>query len=92
MLGVVSHVVTRVQAAYGDLMTAAYVPNPGDIAGRGIANADFDETGRPTVEDHSAHAAGSVCARCGRMIEAEQPARRSGDTAWVHDVCPVVTE
>ena len=34
---------------------------------------------------------GKICKSCGRPIEAEQPARRRGETDWAHDVCPVIT-
>jgi len=40
--------------------------------------------------DHFAHAAGRICQRCDRVIEAGQPARRRGETGWVHDVCPEI--
>ena len=60
---------------------ASYVPNPGDIAARGLADVHSGETGQAAVEDHVAHAEGRIRASCGRMIEAGQPARRSGDTA-----------
>jgi len=73
-------------------MAAGYVPNPGDIAARGLAQAHFGERERDTGEDHCAHAAGAICESCGQAIEAEQPARRRGDSGWVHDVCPPVTE
>ena len=53
-----------------------------------LANADFTEPDRDTGDDHSAHAAGKTCASCGEPITARQPARRRGETDWVHDVCP----
>jgi hypothetical protein len=48
--------------------------------------------GQRTREDHSAHAAGETCKACGQTIEAEQTARRRGETEWAHDVCPVITD
>jgi hypothetical protein len=55
-----------------------------------LADADLSERDRHTDGDHSAHAAGKICVSCGRPIEAEQPARRRGETDWAHDVCPVI--
>ena len=57
-----------------------------------LANADLSERDRHSEEDHSSHAAGKTCKSCGRTIEAEQPARRRGETDWAHDVCPVITD
>jgi mono/diheme cytochrome c family protein len=37
---------------------------------------------------HYAHAPGQICARCHRPIEADQPARKRGESGWVHDLCP----
>jgi hypothetical protein len=54
-----------------------------------LAHADFEEPDRNTGEDHFAHAAGKICANCGRTIERRHVARRHGETDWVHDVCPV---
>jgi hypothetical protein len=45
-----------------------------------LANADLSERDRHTGGDHSAHAARKICVSCGRPIEAEQPARRRGET------------
>jgi hypothetical protein len=75
-------------------MTAGYLPQQGFIAqeSQRIADADFSEGDRQTGEDHSAHAAGRMCPSCGRTIQAEQPARRRGETDWVHDVCPLMTD
>jgi hypothetical protein len=71
-------------------MVAGYTPQQGHAAmqSRQLADADFTEPARDTGEDHSAHAAGKTCAHCGEPIGARQPARRHGDTEWVHDVCP----
>ena len=71
-------------------MVAGYTPNQGYTAmqSQQLADADFTEPGGDTGEDHSAHAAGKTCATCGEPIGAGQPARRRGDTDWVHDVCP----
>ena len=71
-------------------MVAGHTPHQGYAAmqSQQLTDADFTETARDTGEDHSAHAAGKTCARCGEPIGARQPARRHGDTGWVHDVCP----
>jgi hypothetical protein len=71
-------------------MVAGYTPNQGYIAMRSqqLADADFTGTRQDTGEDHSAHADGKTCASCGELIGAGQPARRRGDSDWVHDVCP----
>lgn len=71
-------------------MAAGYTPQQGYAASqsRQLAEADFTEPGRDTGSDHSAHAAGRTCAKCGEPIAASQPARRRGETSWVHDVCP----
>ena len=37
--------------------------------------------------DHSLHADGPVCARCGRTLREDEPARRLTTGALVHDVC-----
>ena len=67
-----------------------YTPSQSYIAmqSQQLADAGFTEPGRNAGEDHSAHAAGKTCASCGEPIGARQPARRRGDTDWVHDVCP----
>jgi len=69
---------------------SAYTPDQSYIAmqSQQLADAEFTEPGRDTGEDHFAHAAGKTCASCGEQIGARQPARRRGDTDWVHDVCP----
>ena len=38
--------------------------------------------------DHFSHAAGQICQNCDRRIEGREPARRKGESGWVHDVCP----
>lgn len=78
----------------GVQMTAGFIPQLGYVAGEGerLATTDLSERDRHTGEDHSAHAAGQICKGCGRTIEAEQPARRRGETDWAHDVCPVITD
>ncbi len=53
-----------------------------------LAKADFGERERDTREDHYAHAPGRACRACGQIIERGQPARRRGESDWVHDVCP----
>ena len=71
-------------------MGAGAAPQQGYMAmeSKQLASADFTESGRDTGEDHFAHAAGKTCASCGEPITAGQPARRRGETDWVHDVCP----
>jgi len=50
------------------------------------------DTGETTggAADHFLHAAGQICKKCDRLIEARQPARRKGEDGWVHDGCPPV--
>ena len=71
-------------------MVAGYTPNQSYIAmqSQQLADADLTVTGQDQSEDHFAHADGKTCASCGEPIGARQPARRRGDTDWVHDVCP----
>jgi hypothetical protein len=75
-------------------MAAGYGPQQGFIAeeSKRLAGADSSERDRHTGEDHFAHAAGKICKSCGHTIEARQAARRRGETDWVHDVCPVITD
>lgn len=54
---------------------------------RGLAKADFNERDKSTGEDHELHMAGKVCAYCGKVISASQPARLVGENDWVHDDC-----
>jgi hypothetical protein len=54
---------------------------------RALAKADFNERDGPTGQDHELHVAGKICAYCGKVISALQPARLAGDGDWVHDVC-----
>jgi hypothetical protein len=53
-----------------------------------LADADLTVTGQDKGEDHFAHVDGKTCASCGEPISARQAARRSGESDWVHDVCP----
>ena len=53
-----------------------------------LEHKDFTPNQSRTAGDHFAHAAGRICARCDLPIEASQPARRRGESGWVHDVCP----
>jgi hypothetical protein len=80
---------------------AGYTPQPpitpgnlSYIAGESqrVADADRGEGGQRTGEDHFAHTTGKICKACGQTIEAEQAARRRGETEWAHDVCPVTTD
>lgn len=45
-----------------------------------------------TAGDNFAHAPGRICKKCDHPIEARQPARRKGETGWVHDACPVAAD
>lgn len=57
-----------------------------------LENADFTPNDRPAADDQMAHAPGRFCKKCDRMIEAGQPARRRGETGWVHDMCPAIAD
>jgi hypothetical protein len=52
-----------------------------------LQDIDLTPNQRP-AGDHYAHASGRICTKCDRLIDALQPARRRGETGWVHDVCP----
>jgi hypothetical protein len=52
-----------------------------------LANADVSERDRPTGEDHELHVEGKICAYCGKVIQASQPARLAGEHDWVHEGC-----
>jgi hypothetical protein len=58
---------------------------------RSLANANLNEPGGDVGEDHSAHATGRTCVKCDGTIHKWQPARRRGETGWVHDVCPLTS-
>ena len=66
-----------------------YANEPMAAESKALEHADFSETQRDTGEDQAAHAAGEVCARCGREIQPAQDARLRGESGWVHDVCPL---
>ena len=53
-----------------------------------LEHKDFTPNESQVGGDHFAHAGGKICAKCDRRIEAHQPARRRGESGWVHDVCP----
>lgn len=40
------------------------------------------------IGDHSLHAAGRACARCGIAFDEDTPVRRTPDGEWIHDICP----
>lgn len=66
-----------------------YVPNPGPIAAGRMAGFRAEELPESADTDGGyAHAPGRECARCGRAIEPDQVARRTGDADWIHDTCP----
>lgn len=52
-----------------------------------LEHKDFTPNESRASGDHFAHARGKVCAKCDRPIEAREPARRRGESGWVHDVC-----
>jgi hypothetical protein len=54
---------------------------------RALAKEDFSERDRPTGEDHELHVVGKVCAYCGTVISAAEPARLVGENDWVHKDC-----
>jgi hypothetical protein len=54
---------------------------------RELAKEDFSERDRPTEEDHELHVVDKLCAYCGKVISASQPARLVGENDWVHEDC-----
>jgi hypothetical protein len=56
-----------------------------------LAGKDFTPNDRP-AGDLYAHAPGRICKKCDRRINASEPARRRGESGWVHDVCPPVDD
>jgi hypothetical protein len=75
---------------------------PPDFGGREIEEGLNEDLGAPKQghpiehlnedasawESNEASAPGQACARCGRVIEAGQEARRRADGQWVHEICP----
>ncbi len=59
-----------------------------NAVGVDLEQADFVKQLWLITEDHSAHAAGKTCARCGRLIEASHDVRRRVFRDWVHESCP----
>ena len=55
-----------------------------------LADADFNKPNEGAGEDHFAHAPGKNCKKCGRQIDAGQPARLRGEAEWVHESCPIL--
>jgi hypothetical protein len=53
-----------------------------------VERMDFEPQQRRNPPDHFAHAGGRTCTKCDRVIRDGQPARRRGESGWVHDVCP----
>lgn len=53
-----------------------------------LEHKDFTPNESRAGGDHFAHAGGRICVKCDRLIEAREPARRRGESGWVHDVCP----
>lgn len=56
-----------------------------------LENKDFTPKDRP-AGDLYAHAPGRICKKCDRRINASEPARRRGESGWVHDVCPLTDD
>jgi hypothetical protein len=52
-----------------------------------LEHEDFTPNDR-VAPDSFAQAPGRICGKCDRLIEAGQPARRRGESSWVHDLCP----
>ncbi|HUD39960.1 MAG TPA: hypothetical protein VMR14_23925 [Streptosporangiaceae bacterium] len=52
-----------------------------------LEHLDATPTDRP-AGDNEAHAPGRICAKCGHLIEAAQPARKRRESDWVHETCP----
>jgi hypothetical protein len=54
-----------------------------------LEHKDYSPNDRTAIAgDHYAHAAGQICKTCDRVIASRDPARRRGESGWVHDVCP----
>jgi len=54
-----------------------------------VAHApDFARHDRGQEDEHWAHAFGQPCARCGRLMEDDEFARRRADGYWIHERCP----
>jgi len=58
---------------------------------RELEQMDTTPNDRP-AGDLYAHAPGRICTKCDRRIEASQPARKRGESGWVHDVCPPTSD
>lgn len=56
----------------------------------GLAGAApvLDALAAGELKDHSIHAVGETCSRCGGTFTEDTPVRRNANHAWVHDVCP----
>jgi hypothetical protein len=63
------------------------VTSPNSV-GLDLEHAHFIRQSWLTVDDHAAHAAGQICARCGQRIEADQDVRRRACGDWAHETCP----
>ena len=53
-----------------------------------LENVDLTPNDRPAAGDLFAHAPGRFCEQCDRPLAPGQPARRRGESGWVHDTCP----
>ena len=76
---------------------------PPGIGGRETEEDLMEDLGGPHAEhtmphddeagsvwgDNEAHAAGTVCARCGAVITPGQEVRHRADGQWVHEICPL---
>lgn len=75
---------------------------PPDFGGREIEEGVIEDLGGPReahpvehlgedpslYEDNELAGVGTVCARCGQVIQAGQEARRRADGQWMHEACP----
>lgn len=57
---------------------------------REVASMNVDPLPDENPEDHEAHAAGQVCARCHEQIKTGEDVRRNASHEWVHESCPPV--
>ena len=57
-----------------------------------LEHKDFTPNESRNAGDQFAHAPGRICKKCDRRIEAREPARRRGESGWVHDVCPFTAD
>jgi hypothetical protein len=65
------------------------IPLPGVQTAHDVQEADeqFTDAG-VDLESNELHAAGQVCARCGRSIQPGDDVRRTASGGYKHEVCP----